>query len=66
MLALTRKVGESIEIGDPQSPLGTITIVAVHGDKVRLGFELPRTLQVNRSELAEEKRRSGTKAVQQP
>lgn len=57
MLALTRRVGEEIVIGDPRSPLGTIRIVEIHGDKVRLSFDFPRDTQINRKELADLKAR---------
>lgn len=55
MLALTRRIGEEIVIGDPSKPIGTIRVVAVHGDKVRLSFDFPRDVQINRSELADMK-----------
>lgn len=56
MLSLTRRVGEEIVIGDPRNPLGTIRVVDVHGDKVRLSFDFPREVAVNRKELADQKR----------
>jgi carbon storage regulator len=59
MLALTRRVGEEIVIGDPKKPLGVIRIVDIHGDKVRLSFDFPRDLQINRKELADQKARQG-------
>ena len=59
MLALTRRVGEEIVIGDPRNPLGVIRIVEIHGDKVRLSFDFPRDVQVNRKELAEQKAKQG-------
>ena len=55
MLALTRRVGEEVIIGDPRKPLGVIRIVEIHGDKVRLSFDFPRDMQINRKELAEQK-----------
>lgn len=55
MLALTRRIGEEIVIGDPANPLGVIRIVAVHGDKVRLSFDFPRDVKINRRELADQK-----------
>lgn len=57
MLALTRRVGEEVIIGDPDSPLGLIRVVQIHGDKVRLAFDFPRDTPINRSELADEKRK---------
>ena len=59
MLALTRRVGEEIVIGDPRNPLGVIRIVDIHGDKVRLSFDFPRDVQVNRRELADQKAKHG-------
>lgn len=57
MLALTRRVGEEIVIGDPAKPLGVIRVVEIHGDKVKLSFDFPRDTQINRRELAELKAR---------
>lgn len=59
MLALTRRVGEEIVIGDPRSPMGVIRVVEIHGDKVRLSFDFPRELQINRRELADQKAKDG-------
>lgn len=58
MLALTRRVGEEVIIGDPDNPLGLIRVVQIHGDKVRLAFDFPRDTPINRSELADEKRKN--------
>ena len=55
MLALTRRVGEEIVLGDPRQPLGVIRIVDIQGDKVRLSFDFPREMLINRKELAEQK-----------
>ena len=55
MLALTRRVGEEIVIGDPSAPLGVIRVVDIHGDKVRLAFDFPKQTQINRKELADQK-----------
>jgi carbon storage regulator len=51
MLALSRKVGEKIIIGDNI----TITVVSVQGDRVRLGIDAPRNVPVWREELVVEK-----------
>ncbi|MEM9883663.1 MAG: carbon storage regulator, partial [Planctomycetota bacterium] len=58
MLALTRRVGEEVVIGDPDQPLGLIRVVDIHGDKVRLAFDFPREVDINRKELAEVKRKN--------
>jgi len=55
MLALTRRVGEEIVLGDPKKPIGVIRIVDIHGDKVRLSFDFPRDMEINRKELADQK-----------
>ena len=55
MLALTRRVGEEVVIGDPANPLGMIRVVEVQGEKVRLAFDFPREVQINRRELADAK-----------
>ncbi len=47
MLVLTRKLQETIQIGDDV----TITILKVKGRTVRLGIEAPRQVRVLRGEL---------------
>ncbi|HET9392723.1 MAG TPA: carbon storage regulator CsrA [Candidatus Rubrimentiphilum sp.] len=49
MLVLTRKVNQSIAIGDDVR----IVVVAIEGDQVRLGIEAPREVAVDRSEVRE-------------
>lgn len=49
MLILTRKVGESITIGDDV----TITVVASKGGQVRIGIDAPKSVSITRSELSE-------------
>lgn len=49
MLALSRKKGESVFIGDDIE----IVVVDVKGDQVRLGINAPRDLVILRSELVE-------------
>lgn len=55
MLALTRRIGEEIILGDPRHPLGVIKVVDISGDKVRIAFDFPKELPINRRELAEQK-----------
>ena len=57
MLALTRRIGEEVVIGDPSDPMGVIRVVEIHGAKVRLSFDFPREVRINRRELAEQKAR---------
>jgi len=47
MLILTRRVGESMMIGDQV----TITVLGVKGNQVRLGINAPKDLPVNREEV---------------
>lgn len=49
MLVLSRKVGESITI-DGQIK---IKVIAVRGNRIRLGFEAPEDCQIRRSEWLE-------------
>jgi len=52
MLVLTRRGGESIEIGDQVR----VTVLGILDNKVRLGLEAPKDVPVDRSEVAERKR----------
>ncbi len=47
MLILTRRVGESLMIGDDI----TVTILGVKGQQVRIGVEAPREVAVHREEI---------------
>ncbi len=47
MLVLTRRVGESVRIGDQIE----VVVVAVKGDQVRVGVRAPREVPVVRAEL---------------
>jgi carbon storage regulator len=47
MLALTRKAGERIVIGDNV----TITVVEVKGDSIRLAIDAPREIKIYRGEI---------------
>ena len=49
MLILTRRIGESVMIGDDVS----ITVLRVKGNQVRLGVNAPRTVSVQREEIFE-------------
>jgi len=66
MLALTRRVGEEVVIGDPSEPLGLIRVVEIHGDKVRLSFDFPKKVKINRKELAEQKARRRDQVTPEP
>jgi carbon storage regulator len=47
VLILTRRVGESIRIGDDVS----ISVLRIKGNQVRIGVDAPKSLAVRRDEL---------------
>ena len=58
MLGLSRHRDETIMIGDNIE----ITIVDIKGDKVRIGINAPREIQVHRKEVYEAIRRENAEA----
>lgn len=49
MLILTRRIGESIMIGEEVS----VTVLGVKGNQIRLGVNAPKTVTVHREEIYE-------------
>lgn len=47
MLILTRRVGETLMIGDDV----TITVLGVKGNQVRIGINAPKDVPVHREEI---------------
>jgi carbon storage regulator len=47
MLILTRRVGETLIIGDNVS----VTVLGVKGNQVRLGVDAPKEVSVHREEI---------------
>jgi carbon storage regulator len=47
MLILTRRLGQSVKIGDEV----TVTVLGVKGNQVRLGFMAPQRVAVHREEI---------------
>ena len=48
MLILTRRVGETIKIGDSVS----VTVLGVKGNQVRIGVGAPKDITVDREEIS--------------
>jgi carbon storage regulator len=55
MLILSRKVGERIRIADEIE----LVVTAIQGDRIKIGIEAPKTVQVLRAELASHPRNVG-------
>lgn len=60
MLVLTRKVNESILIGDEV----VIKVVEVRGEQVRLGVDAPRSISVHRKEVYDAIRAENIRALE--
>ena len=55
MLVLSRKLGESIVIGEHIR----VTVLAIRGNKVRLGFTAPDEVTINREEVLDQITQTG-------
>ncbi|NGZ29187.1 MAG: carbon storage regulator CsrA, partial [Magnetococcales bacterium] len=56
---LTRRVGESLNIGDDIK----ITLLGIKGNQVRIGIDAPREVEVHREEIYDKIKRETRKAV---
>jgi carbon storage regulator len=59
MLILTRRVGETVMIGEDVS----VTVLRVKGNQVRLGVNAPKNVSVQREEIFERMKLEGGNAV---
>lgn len=60
MLALSRKTGESVMLGNDIE----LTILEVKGEQVKLGIKAPKSVAIYRKELFEQIQASNQEAVQ--
>ncbi len=56
MLILTRRVGETLMIGDEV----TVTVLGVKGNQVRIGVNAPKDVAVHREEIYDRIRKEGS------
>ena len=62
MLILTRRVGESLMIGDEIN----VTVLGIRGNQVRIGVNAPREVAVHREEIYERIKQEQTGADAAP
>ena len=61
MLILTRRVGETLMIGDEV----TVTVLGVKGNQVRIGVIAPKDVAVHREEIYDRIKQEGQEDIEQ-
>ena len=59
MLVLSRRLGETIRIGQSV----TVTVTGIQGNRVKLGFQAPDGIEILRAELIQEWKEFGLEDV---
>jgi len=62
MLVLTRRIKESIQIGDHIE----VKILAIEGDQIKLGIEAPLSVEIHRKEVYLDIQRQNNEAASTP
>jgi carbon storage regulator len=62
MLILTRRVGETLMVGDDV----TVTVLGVKGNQVRIGVNAPKDIAVHREEIYERIKKEQAAAGEHP
>lgn len=62
MLILTRRIGETLMIGDDTS----VTVLGVKGNQVRIGVNAPKDVAVHREEIFERIKKEEDQSGKQP
>lgn len=51
MLVLGCKKGDEIVFGDPENPIGKVSVEKIKGGRVRIGFVFPEGTTINRQKV---------------
>ena len=62
MLVLSRKINETVLIGDDIR----VTLLGIDGDKIKIGIDAPRAMKVFREELVEATKNTNLQALNAP